>query len=455
MSTLLIKNGIVVNEGSVKNLDILIKNKLIHKIDKHIITKADRIIDANSNYVLPGAIDAHTHMELPVMETYSSDSFESGSMAALFGGTTTIIDFSNQQKGSSLKEALEYSHSKADNNCYTDYAFHMSVTDVNKKTLEEINHIVKHDGITSFKTFMAYPSMMINSSDMRLLMKKVRELGGLISVHAEDGEMIDLNIKNYKLKKQITPQFHPLSRPDIVEESAVKEIIKIASKEKCPLYIVHLSTQKALNEVIKAKKSGASIYAETCPQYLLLDESLYNNPSMIESAKYILSPPLRSKENHDPLWLAIKDNFIDTVATDHCPFLLKDKIKSVFDYTKIPNGIEGVEHRLELLYHFGVRSKKISIADLVRVTSTNPAKIFGLYPKKGVIKEGSDADLVIFNPHIKQTLSHTTHHSDVDHCPYEGFLIEGKCQTVIIRGRIAMENNKIHISKNFGEYLKR
>lgn len=455
-TSLLIKNGTIVTENKVETKDILIIGEQIETIEEKINYNADTIVDAKECYIFPGGIDPHTHMELPVMGTISSDSFKSGTLAALFGGTTTIIDFANQLRGEHLIDALNNWHNKAKNNCYTDYSFHISVTDVQEETLEEIKKMVKDQGVSSFKTFMAYNTMKIGPWEMEALMGIVKQYGGKVLVHAEDGEMINDLIKNYsKNKNKQKVVNHPLCHPPETESLATKNAIKISEKKDCPLYIVHVSCKKAISEIVEAQKQKLPILGETCIQYLLLDESLYHHKKFIEAAKYVLSPPLRKQEDREALWTAIQNGTIEVVATDHCPFLLKQKQAGENDFTKIPNGIPGVEYRLELLFSEGVIKRGMSLNQFVKLTSYNAAKIFGLFPKKGTIQAKSDADLVIFDPNKKHVISSKTHHMNCDYSPYEGMNLIGKCRTVILRGKIAIDHENILINEGYGQYLYR
>ena len=454
MSTLLIKNGFIVTEDEVVKGDLLIADDKIEKIAEYLEMRADVIINANNNLIFPGSIDAHTHMELPYPGGFSSDSFATGTLAALYGATTTIIDFANQQKGHSLDQALKLWHKKAKDQCFCDYKFHLSITDVNESTLDEMKNMYECQGIYSFKTFLAYPNLMISPLDLEKVMLKTKELGGVVTLHAEMNQIIEELDEEFAKGLKTAPYYHSLSHPDTAEEKAIELAITLAEKTQCPLYIVHLSSKKGLDLIRAAKRSNkVKIFAETCPQYLLLNNSLYKNSDHTEVMKYILSPPLRTSQDQEALWKGVLDKTIDVIATDHCPFTLKQKKAGLSNYKLIPNGIPGVENRFELMFSECVGKRKMTLTDFSKLVSTNPAHIFKLYPQKGVIAPGSDADLIIFNKDKKWKITKDKHHMHVDYNPYEGFSVSGKVQSVILRGNLVIHNEKLASENKTGFFV--
>ena len=455
MSTLLIKNGTVVTASETFVADIYVEGEKIHSIGKSLNATADRTLDAKGCYVFPGGIDAHTHMELPFMGTHSSDTFESGTLAGLHGGTTTIIDFAIQTQGDSLQSALNQWHEKAQGKAVGDYAFHVAVTDFNDSTRKEIQGLVEKHGVTSFKTFMAYKgALMIDDRQILGLMNETHKHGALVTTHAENGDLADMLVQENRAQGNTAPEFHALSRPPICEAEATGRIIDLAYQGQHPLYIVHMTCEEALDRVKRATERNQKVFVETCVQYLLLDDSKYKEPDF-GGSKYVMSPPLRKKKDQDALWKAIEQNLVEVVATDHCPFCMDQKKMGLKDFSKIPNGAPGVEHRMELMYSEGVAKGRMSLNKFVEVTSTAPARIFGLFPRKGAIAPGFDADLVIFDPTVKHTLSAKTHHMNCDYSAYEGWQVQGKCRTTVLRGTVAVDQGKAHIGKGFGKYIAR
>ncbi|MBN8833861.1 MAG: dihydropyrimidinase [Niastella sp. SCN 39-18] len=452
--SILIKNGNIVTAAENYVADIFIEGETIQSIGKNLQVQADTILDATGKYVFPGGIDPHVHLEMPFMGTYSSDTYETGTRAALYGGTTMVIDFILQKQGHSLQSALDEWKSRSDNNCVGDYSFHMAVTDFNEHTKKEIKHLVEDVGITSFKTFMAYKgALMIDDRQMIGLMEEVKKQGGLINVHATNGDMIDYLVQKNKSEGNLAPLYHYLSQPEITEAEASERFVDMASYTGCPGYIVHLTCEGALNAVRNATRRNQKIFVETCIQYLLLDASLYEKD--FEGAKWVMSPPLREKKDQQALWAGINQGLVQVVATDHCPFFWEQKLMGKDDFSKIPNGHPAIENRMELLFSEGVAKNKITLEKFVEVSSTNAAKIFGMFPRKGTIGIGSDADIVIFDPHEKHTLSAKTHHMNVDYSGYEGWEITGKIKTVLLRGAIAMDNNNCKLEKGYGKFIKR
>ncbi len=454
MSTILIKNGRIITADADQVADIFIENETINTIGKNLEIIADKEIDAEGKLVFPGGIDPHVHLEMPFMGTSSSDTYETGTRAALYGGTTMVIDFVLQKQGNSLRSALEEWKGRSDNNCVGDYSFHMAVTDFNDNTKKEIKEMIEDEGITSFKTFMAYKgALMIDDSQMIGLMNEVKKQGGLINVHATNGDMIDFLIAKHKEEGKLSPLYHYLSQPEITEAEASGRFADMANYTGCPGYIVHLTCEGALNEVRNATKRNQNIFVETCIQYLILDASLYEND--FEGAKWVMSPPLREKKDQATLWAGINQGLVNVVATDHCPFNWEQKLLGKDDFSKIPNGHPAIENRMELLYSEGVNKGRITLNKYVEVACTNPAKIFGMFPQKGTIAVGSDADIVIFDPNEKHKLSAQTHHMNVDYSGYEGWEVTGKVKTVLLRGKVAIQNNHCMIDKGYGKFIKR
>lgn len=452
--SILIKNGRIITATDDYTADIFIQGETITAIGKDISVKADREIDATGKLVMPGGIDPHVHLDMPFMGTYSSDNYETGTRAALFGGTTTVIDFILQKQGNSLRAALDEWNSRANGNAVGDYSFHMAVTDFNENTRKEIQEMIEKEGITSFKTFMAYKgALMIDDRQMIGLMQEVKKHGGLINVHATNGDMIDYLIAKHRAEGKLSPLYHYLSQPEITEAEASSRFVDMAHYTGCPGYIVHLTCEGALNAVRNATKRNQKIFVETCIQYLLLDASLYEQD--FEGAKWVMSPPLREKKDQATLWAGINQGLVNVVATDHCPFMWKQKLLGKDDFSKIPNGHPAIENRMELLFSEGVNKGKITLNKYVELACTNAAKIFGMFPKKGTVAVGSDADIVIFDPHETHTLSAKTHHMNVDYSGYEGWEVTGKVQTVLLRGKIAIENNNCLVEKGYGQFIKR
>jgi dihydropyrimidinase len=452
--SLLIQKGRIITASNDYVADIFIEGEKIKAIGKDLPMKAGETIDASGMLVFPGGIDPHVHLDMPFMGTFSSDNYETGTRAALFGGTTMVIDFILQKQGNSLQAALNEWRSRSDNNCVGDYSFHMAVTDFNEETKKEIKHFIEEEGITSFKTFMAYKgALMIDDRQMIGLMEEVKKQGGLVTVHATNGDMIDYLVQKHRDEGKLSPLFHYLSQPEVTESEASERFADMANYTGCPGYIVHLTCEGALNAVRNATRRNQNLLVETCIQYLLLDASLYEKD--FDGAKWVMSPPLREKKDQTTLWAGINQGLVKVVATDHCPFKWQQKLMGEKDFSKIPNGHPAIEHRMELLYSEGVKKGKISLNKYVELTSTNAAKIFGMFPQKGTIGIGSDADLLIFDPNKKHTISAAAHHMNVDYSAYEGWELTGKVKTVILRGQIAIDNNECRIDKGFGKFIKR
>ncbi len=452
--SLLIKNGRIITSSDDYIADIYIENEKIKQIGMGLSVKADQTIDATGKLIFPGGIDPHVHLDMPFMGTFSSDNYETGTGAALFGGTTMVIDFILQTQGKSLYDALKEWKGRSDGNAVGDYSFHMAVTDFNENTKAEIKDLIEKEGITSFKTFMAYKgALMIDDRQMVGLMNEVKKQGGMVTTHATNGDMIDYLVAKHRGEGKLSPLYHYLSQPEITEAEASGRFSDMAFQTGVTAYIVHMTCEGAHNHVRDAARRNQKVYAETCIQYLVLDASLYDKG--FESAKWVMSPPLREKKDQASLWAGINQGSVQVVATDHCPFKWEQKKLGENDFSKIPNGHPAIEHRMELLFSEGVHKGKISLNKFVEVSSTNTAKIFGMYPRKGCISPGSDADLVIFDPNKQHTLSAKTHHMNCDYSGYEGWKVTGKCETVILRGEVAIQNNKLLVKKGYGQFIKR
>lgn len=452
--SLLIKNGRIITSGEDYVADLFIEGETISAIGKNLNVTADRIIDASGLMVFPGGIDPHVHLDMPFMGTYSSDNYETGTRAALFGGTTMVIDFILQTQGKSLRDALEQWQGRSNGNACGDYSFHMAVTDFNQDTKKEIQEMIEKEGITSFKTFMAYKgALMINDSQMVGLMQEVKRHGGMVTVHATNGDMIDHLVAKYRSEGKMAPLYHYLSQPEVTESEASGRFAAMAGYTGVRGYIVHMTCEGALNAIRDASKKNHNVIAETCIQYLMLDASLYENN--FEGAKWVMSPPLRQKKDQAALWSGIQQGTVQVVATDHCPFKWEQKLMGKDDFSKIPNGHPAIEHRMELLFSEGVAKGRIDLNRFVEVNSTNAAKIFGMFPRKGSIGIGSDADIVIFNPTEKHTISASTHHMNVDYSAYEGVEVTGKVKTVILRGKVVVDNDKDLTTRGYGQFIKR
>jgi dihydropyrimidinase len=452
--SVLIKNGRIITADADYVGDIFIEGESISTIGKNLDVKADTVIDASGKLVMPGGIDPHVHLDMPFMGTYSSDNYETGTRAALYGGTTMVIDFVLQKQGNSLQAALNEWKGRSDNNCVGDYSFHMAVTDFNDETKKEIQHFIEQEGITSFKTFMAYKgALMIDDRQMIGLMEEVKKHGGLINVHATNGDMIDYLVQKHRGEGKLSPLYHYLSQPEVTEAEAAERFTDMANYTGCPGYIVHLTCEGALNAVRNATRRNQKVFVETCIQYLIIDASLYEKD--FEGAKWVMSPPLREKKDQATLWAGINQGLVEVVATDHCPFMWEQKLMGKDDFSKIPNGHPAIENRMELLFSEGVNKGKITLNKYVEVSSTNAAKIFGMFPRKGTISVGSDADIVILDPKEKHTVSASTHHMNVDYSGYEGWELTGKVKTVLLRGQVAIDNNECKLEKGYGKFIKR
>jgi dihydropyrimidinase len=453
MSTL-IKSGRIVTAEQDYTADIYIEKDKITTIGADLAVKADAVFDAGGKYVIPGGVDVHTHMDMPFGGTTSSDDFETGTRAAAFGGTTCIIDFAVQAKGQKMREALDVWWKKGEK-ATVDYSLHMIITDLPDAHLEDMNDMVR-EGLTSFKLFMAYPNvLMVDDATIFRAMRQTGENGALVCMHAENGGVIDLLVQKALAEGKTAPIYHALTRPTTAEGEAVNRAIALAQMAGAPVYIVHLSSADGLEKVSEARDRGIPVFAETCPQYLLLSIKELERPDF-EGAKFVFTPPLREKWHQDRLWKGLKNNTLQVVSTDHCPFCFKEqKELGRESFAKIPNGGPGVENRLQLLFHHGVNMKRISLNSWVELVSTAPAKMFGLYPRKGTIAVGSDADLVIWDPESEHTISARTHHMRVDYSMFEGFKLKGNAERVFSKGVLVVDRSQWFGRPGRGAFIKR
>jgi len=456
--SILIKNGRIITAVDDYMGDVFIENETITHIGKSLDMEADEILDASGKYLFPGGLDPHTHLDMPFGGTVSADDFETGTRAAAHGGTTTLIDFAIQTKGQSTLEALDTWHAKAEGKTAIDYGFHMIVTDLEDNRVHEMK-MLADEGVTSYKLFMAYPGVLyVDDGTIYRAMRKAGENGTVVCMHAENGIVIDEIVKRALAEGKTEPKYHALTRPTRMEAEGVHRAISIAEVANVPVYIVHLSSSDALEQVMLARNRGVHAFAETCPQYLFLDHSYYEQEGF-EGAKYVMTPALREKWNQDELWKGLKFGDLQSISTDHCPFCFKDqKTLGIDDFSKIPNGGPGVENRMSLVFNGGVNSGRISLNKFVELTSTAAAKTFGLFPKKGTIAVNSDADIVIFDPNRKETISvdnSCTHHMRVDYNAYEGFEVTGFTETVLSRGKIIIKDCEYMGKKGDGQFLKR
>ena len=452
----LIRNGAVVTAEVTRRADVLIEGERIREVREAIPeSAAEKVIDAAGMYVIPGGIDVHTHLDMPFGGSQSSDDFETGTRAAAFGGTTSIVDFAIQARGTRMRDALDTWWKKAEGRACIDYGLHMIVTDLGASGLEDMDEMVD-EGVASFKLFMAYPNvLMVDDATIFKALSRTAKNGALICMHAENGSVIDVIIARALAEGKTAPIYHALTRPVRAESEAVHRAIAMAEIAGAPVYIVHLSSEDALHEVREARDRGVPAFAETCPQYLLLSIEELERPNF-EGAKYVFTPPLRPRKHLPKLWDGLKHDHLQVVSTDHCPFCFEDqKVLGKDDFTKIPNGGPGIENRLQLIHHHGVNSGKLSLNRFVELTSTTPARIFGMYPKKGEIAPGSDADLVIWDSNTVHTISAKTHHMRVDYSMFEGFECRGNARTVLSRGEVIVDGGQFLGKPGRGQYLKR
>ena len=452
MKTLL-KNGTIVTGSGSRVADLLICGEKIVKIGENLESPDAKVVDCSGKLLFPGFIDAHTHFDLDVCNTTTADDFYSGGRAALRGGTTMVIDFACPNKGESLQYGLDLWHKKADGKTACDYAFHMTIDDWNEDIIREIPKMFEQ-GVSSFKMYLTYPAMMIGDKNVFLALQELKKYGGIAGVHCENADVIDSLIAQKKAAGETAPSSHPRTRPSVLEAEAIDRLLKMAEVAQTPVVIVHLSSADGYDEICHARQRGQKVYVETCPHYLLLDDSRYDQSEYIESAKYVCAPPLRKARDQEVLWKALASDQIQTVSTDHCAFTLEQKEAGRGDFTKIPGGLPGVEARGELVYSFGVATRKISLATMCRVLAENPAKLYGMFPRKGVIAAGADADLVVYDPHADHILRAEDMVSRAGYTPYEGFVTHGSISQVWLRGRLMVENGQV-IGDQIGRYIVR
>lgn len=455
---ILLKGGKVITAVDTYYADIRIEGEKIVSIGSDLEKADDEIIFVSGCYILPGGIDTHTHFDLTVGDVTTADDFSSGTKAAIIGGTTTILDYATQNKGESLKEALRKQHKKADGVCYCDYGFHMGITDWNDKIANEMEELIK-EGVTSFKLYMAYKGeLQVDDSVILKALKRSKEINALLCFHCENGDVIEQLINEAKSNGNKSPYYHAKTRPVEAEREAITRLLNFSEIIDAPVYIVHLSSYEGMLSILDAKKRGVKVYVETCPQYLLLDDSYYGEKesSSFEGAKYVISPPLRKIYDQRALWKGISSGEIITIGSDHCSFNYKgQKDTGICDFTKIPNGAPGVENRVGLIYTYGVLTGRISLNEMVALTSTNAAKLFGLFPQKGTIAVGSDADIVVWDPDFHSAIRANNQTQNVDYTPYEGFNQQGRVQHEFLRGNKVVSNSELIETAIFGKFLYR
>ena len=449
----LFKNGTVVSGRGTRRADVLVEDEKILQVARGISDPLARTVDVTGKLLLPGFIDAHTHFDLDVCSTTTADDFDSGTRSAIRGGTTTVVDFACPNKGESLHYGLDLWHKKADGKCWCDYGFHMTIDDWNEDIEREIDDMYAA-GISSFKMYMTYPAMMIGDEAMYKALKKLKEKGGICGVHCENSGVINALIEEKRAAGATGVASHPETRPDYLEAEAVGRLLRIAQAVDIPVVIVHLTNAAALAEVHAARRRGQKVYVETCPQYLVLDDSVYYNEDYSRAARYVCAPPIRKSEDCRALWAALRRGEIQTVSTDHCSFTLEQKEAGRGDFTRIPGGLPGVEARGELVYSFGVATRKISLAAMCRVLSENPAKLYGMFPRKGVIAPGADADIVVYDPRADHILRAEDMVSRAGYTPYEGFVTRGSIAQVWLRGRLMVEDGQV-VGDRMGQYILR
>ncbi len=453
---LLIQNGTVVTAEATFPADVLVEGTTIREVRAGIPADGHTVVDASGLLVLPGGVDAHTHLDMPFGGTTSADDFETGTRAAAIGGTTTIVDFAIQARGTKMRSALDTWWKKAQGKACIDYGLHMIVTDLGTSGLEDMDDMVR-EGVASFKLFMAYPNvLMVDDATIFKALQQTSKNGALVCMHAENGSVIDVIVQQALAEGKTAPVYHALTRPTVAEAEAVQRAIAMAEIAGAPVYIVHLSSEDALNQVREARDRGVPAFAETCPQYLLLSIEDQMPGKSFEEAKYVFTPPLREKKNQVKLWDGLKDDHLQVVSTDHCPFCFADqKVLGKDDFTKIPNGGPGIENRMQLIYHHGVNAGRLSLNRFVEITAAAPAKIFGMYPRKGTIAAGSDADIVLWDPKAEHTISAATHNMRVDYSMFEGFKVQGNASKVYSRGELIVDDGRFIGETGRGKYLRR
>lgn len=448
----LLKGGTVIRPSGRQEADVLIEGEKIAAVGRDLPAEGAEVIDAKGKYLFPGFIDAHTHMDLDVSDTVTADGFDTGTRAELSGGTTCIVDFATQNKGESLAYALKRWHEKADGKANCDYAFHLALSDWNPDICRELGEVAKA-GIRSFKLYTTYDAMVVDDRTVYEIFARLKELGGIAGIHCENKGIIDARLQQVLREKKDRRSVadYPFTRPALAEAEAVSRVLKIAACVDTPVIIVHLSSKEGYAEVMRARENGQTVYVETCPQYLLLDESRYMEDNA-QARKYMIAPPLRTQADQEVLWKALTDGQIQTVCTDHCSFTAEQKEAGKDDFSKTPCGMPGAEERPALLYHYGVRSGRITLEQMCAYLSENQAKLYHLYPKKGVLAPGSDADIVVWDPDTEWELSAKTQQSAADYCPFEGTHLTGRAVKVYLRGKLAAENGMIK-EEYEGRYL--
>lgn len=448
----LLKGGTVVSGCECRKMDVLIEDDKILQMEEVIEPSEYQVTDVSGKLLFPGFIDAHTHFDLEVSGTVTADDFYTGTRAAVSGGTTVIIDFATQNKGETLSEALSNWHKKSDGKCSCDYAFHMAISDWNQAVSEELSEMID-GGITSFKVYMTYDAMVLDDKEIFQVLKRLKDLGGITGVHCENKGVIEALVEEEKTQGHLNTAAHPRTRPSAVEAEAVSRLLKIAALVDTPVIIVHLSSGAGYQEVKYARERGQEVYLETCPQYLLLDDEVYHLPDF-EGAKYVIAPPLRRKEDQTRLWNAIRKGNIQTISTDHCSFTVAQKQAGIKDFTKIPCGMPGVENRPVLMYSSGVVERGLPLELMCRLLSENPAKLYGIYPQKGVLAPGSDADIVVWDPDKSWVISKENQKANTDYSPFEGMKVQGMAEKVFLRGQLVAEHGTV-VREKLGTYIPR
>ncbi|MBD5150657.1 MAG: dihydropyrimidinase [Oscillibacter sp.] len=451
MKTLL-RGGIVISAHGETKADVLLENERVAAVGEDLPAGDAQVVDCAGKILFPGFIDGHTHFDLEVGGTITADDFATGSRAALRGGTTMVVDFAAPDKGETLAEGLERWRKKSEGRTACDYGFHMTIDDWNEGISREIDDMLDQ-GITSFKMYMTYPAMMIPEGDMYHALLRLKEAGGIVGVHCENDGVIRTLVSDAKAAGRLSPASHPRTRPAPLEAEAVGHLLRMAQLADVPVIIVHLTCRESLEEVRAARRRGQRVYVETCPHYLLLDDSVYDNPDYMEAAKFVCAPPIRKRADQSALWEALKNSEIDTVATDHCSFTTAQKRVGQYDFTKIPGGLPGVEHRGTLLYTYGVAAGRITAADMCRVLCENPAKLYGCWPRKGVIAPGSDGDIVVYDPSAGGVITAADQAQNVDYTPYEGRKTVGSIAQVYLRGRLAVDHGRVLETR--GQFIHR
>jgi dihydropyrimidinase len=464
MSTTLIRGGRVITATDDYLADVLLQDGIVHAIARDMAVGPDvKVVDASGLYVLPGGVDTHVHLENVIGPTITCDTFASGTKAAAFGGTTTVVDFALQTAADSPLEAIARAQRSAEPQVCIDYSLHCIVTRVDAQVLADVKHAMRHEGVTSFKMFMAYPGvMMADDAAIFQMLRQVGADGGMVALHAENGTVIDLLIKEALAAGHTAPRYHAMTRPALMEGEATHRGIRLAELAEAPIYFVHVSSNQALKHIVAARDEGIPVFAETCPHYLLFDDSVYDSDDF-EIAKYVMTRPLRSTDDQNHLWRALRYDDLQVIATDHCPFCMKEghlgyrlqKQRGKDDFSLIPNGAPGIETRLVSLYDIGVTQGRLSLNRFVQLTSTTPAKLFGLFPKKGTIAIGSDADVVLFNPNATQTI-HAEHlHSQCDYTLLEGRTLQGRVEKVFLRGELIVDGAEWKGREGMGQFVRR